>query len=199
MALWELETVRNDLSSRGEGSAARALGAVSDALDEVRESEVRAVAHALYPMAADLDLETALRALADRVPTSVRLEIQYAGGAGELVAGSALAPADRVTLFSIVEEGVTNAVKHGRAATIRVALDAEPEARRGRTAVRITVEDDGTGLDGVTVELSGLGRIRARVRGRGGELTLGPSPTGGARLEARLPVGLPRDDADAPR
>ncbi|MFE5334482.1 sensor histidine kinase [Isoptericola sp. NPDC056573] len=186
LAIRELERVRDELRHAGQESAARSVEAVSEALDEFRESEVRTVAHTLYPLAGDFALSAALLLLADRLPPTVRMDVRYEGVADALLAGYDLPPADRVMLFSIVEEGVNNAVRHGRAGVIDVVVRGDQSADGWGTAL-VTVDDDGVGIDGEP-ELSGIARLRARVQGRGGELTLGPSPAGGARLAARLPV-----------
>jgi signal transduction histidine kinase len=187
LLIGELESIRDDLESRGETSVARSVGHVSDNLDQIREDEVRAVAHALYPLAADIDLSAALLLLADQLPPSVRMDIHFESGGEALVAGSSLPATDRVTLFSIVEEGITNAVRHGRARAIRVLLGADRVPDAAEATAHVLVDDDGDGLDGPP-ELSGLAGLRARVRRRGGELTIGPSPLGGARLAVNMPV-----------
>ena len=97
-------------------------------------------------------------------------------------------------LFSIVEEGVNNAMLHGRADAVSVVLRGEPSTE-GRSTAHVVVDDDGTGLTGEPT-LSGVARLRARVRGRGGDLTLGPSAMGGARLAARIPVLSPAAEAE---
>ncbi|MFF2830510.1 hypothetical protein ACFVSK_01990 [Cellulosimicrobium cellulans] len=152
------------------------------------------MAHSLYPLAGDFALSTALLLLADRLPPSVRMDVRYEGVADAVLAGYSLPPADRVLLFSIVEEGVNNAMLHGRADAVSVVLRGEPPTE-GRSTAHVVVDDDGTGLVGEPT-LSGVARLRARVRGRGGDLTLGPSAMGGARLTARLPVLSPAAGAE---
>ncbi|MFE5293381.1 hypothetical protein ACFQ8T_14510 [Isoptericola sp. NPDC056618] len=197
LAIRDVEAIRDDLRRDGQERAALVLEEVSERLDDFRETEVRATAHALYPPAGDFALSAALLLLADRLPPSVRMDVRYEGVADALVAGYELPAADRVMLFSIVEEGVSNAVLHGKAGVIDVVVSGETDAS-GRSTAGLTVDDDGVGLtDDPT--LSGLGRLRARARGRGGDLTLGPSPLGGARLAARVPVRDPSSEPDGRR
>lgn len=201
LATWRVEQARAELAERGETAAAQGLEGLADALDELRESEVRAVAHDLYPMAADLDLAAALAMLADRLPPEVRLEVRGAdaaatgpgGGAADLVTD----PADRVLLLAVAEEGVTNALRHGGARTVRVTLAPADAGAGPGDAVRVLVDDDGAGL-APGVALSGLGRLRARVRARGGDLVLGPSPLGGARVDVRVPLSSAEDRGPLP-
>ena len=187
LSIGELRSIRQHLELTDERSAARAVGEVVTALEEVVDAEVRDVAHRLYPLVADIDLPGALTLLSDQLPPSVRMDVHLEEPAEALVAAGSLSPADRVTLFSIVEEGVTNAVKHGKAHAIRVVLGADLEPGAPRTAAHVAVDDDGVGVDHEP-ELSGLACLRARIRRRGGELGLGPSPLGGARLQAYVPV-----------
>lgn len=194
LAIREVDAIRDELEHGRPAGAAHSLEALSERLDRLRESEVRAVAHSLYPLAGDFALSTALLLLADRLPPSVRMDVRYEGVADAVLAGYSLPPADRVLLFSIVEEGVNNAMLHGRADAVSVVLRGEPPTE-GRSTAHVVVDDDGTGLVGEPA-LSGVARLRARVRGRGGDLTLGPSAMGGARLTARLPVLSPAAGAE---
>jgi signal transduction histidine kinase len=215
VAVIELDAIQRTLEEHGESALARTVHELTATLDTLREREVRGLAHGLYPLAADLDLDDALALLADRLPPSVRLGVGYGPGTRSLLAegpGPTLAAPDRVALFATVEEGVTNALRHGQAHRIEVAIDAEAEGPGGEglghdgddgppgdTVVHVTVDDDGAGLPDPAVALSGLVPQRARARRRGGDLMLGPSPLGGVRLDLRLPVHLVRDEVEGLR
>ncbi|MFI6519041.1 sensor histidine kinase [Spirillospora sp. NPDC050679] len=94
--------------------------------------------------------------------------------------------------YRIVQEALTNAVRHARArsATVRI--------RHTGDAVIVQVDDDGTGpADPAALEHgNGLRGMRERAAAVGGEITAGPGPTGGFRVWARLP--LPAAALDAP-
>jgi len=87
-----------------------------------------------------------------------------------------------LSAYRIVQEGLTNCLKHADATradvTLRYALDE----------LQIEVLDDGVG----PTTSDGFGRgimgIRERVKIYGGEMAAGAGPDGGFRLEARLPV-----------
>ncbi|MBF0688267.1 MAG: hypothetical protein IR158_10970 [Cellulomonas sp.] len=195
----EIEEIRDDLSRAGEADLARSLTELSATLDDIRESEVRAVAHQLYPLAADVDLPSALLLAADRLPPSVRMHVAYEPGAEPLYVGQGLAAADRMLLYLIVEEGAANAVRHGDARNIWVTLGADRGASPHEPgAARVRVDDDGSGLPDDPPRLSGLAALRARVLARDGDLTLLPGPDGGARLTARLPLRVGSDDGRTP-
>jgi len=108
------------------------------------------------------------------LPVDLRIE----GEAVELPAGVDL------TAYRLVQEGLTNALKHAR------AKRAEVLVRYADGQVEVTVNDDGSG--GANGEGGGHGLVgmRERVSVYGGELEAGPRPEGGFRLRARLPVAV---------
>jgi signal transduction histidine kinase len=91
-----------------------------------------------------------------------------------------------LTAYRLVQEGLTNAIKHA------AARHAEVRIRYDRGHVEIEVCDDGRGTDGADFTSSdgghGLVGMRERVSIYGGELEAGPRAEGGFRLQARLPV-----------
>ncbi len=96
----------------------------------------------------------------------------------------ALPEALDVSAYRIVQEGLTNALKHARAS------QAEVTVRYGRDELDIEVRDDGDG-DGATQANGhghGLVGVRERVKIYGGEMTAGRASGGGFVLSTRLPV-----------
>lgn len=83
--------------------------------------------------------------------------------------------------YRIVQEAVTNVMKHAAPAHCRVMITAGPED------VWIHVSDDGPGPTGVTGVGHGLIGMRERVAMYGGEFSAGPGPDGGFAVSARLP------------
>jgi signal transduction histidine kinase len=83
--------------------------------------------------------------------------------------------------FRIIQEGLTNVVRH--------AGDAAATVRVSRTDGRLAVEvaDDGPGGP-VTEEGNGIRGMRERARAVGGTVTLAPRPSGGLLLHAELPL-----------
>ncbi|MEN3342005.1 MAG: hypothetical protein V7644_1409 [Actinomycetota bacterium] len=88
-----------------------------------------------------------------------------------------------LTAYRLVQEGLTNAVKHARADR------AEVTVRYTGGQVELTVSDDGCGAGNGEGSGHGLVGMRERVSVYGGELEAGPRPQGGFRLRATLPVG----------
>jgi signal transduction histidine kinase len=106
------------------------------------------------------------------------VEVQIEGEAKELPAGVDL------TAYRLVQEALTNAVKHAR------ATRAEVTVRYGDGVVELLVRDDGRGVSDGTADSGGHGLVgmRERVAVYGGELDAGPRPNGGYELRASLPL-----------
>lgn len=92
-----------------------------------------------------------------------------------------------LSAYRLVQEGLTNALKHAQAATATVTL------AYGERELTIEVSDDGRGGDcGADGSLGhGLAGMRERVGVFGGELVAGPRTAGGFAVRARLPLGAP--------
>jgi signal transduction histidine kinase len=110
----------------------------------------------------------------DRAGLPVRLHVE-----GDPVP---LPPAIDLSAYRIVQEGLTNALKHAQAG------HADVTVRYGSDDLEIEVRDDG---DGASVS-DGLGHglvgVRERVKIYGGEMTAGTAPEGGFVLSTRLPL-----------
>lgn len=91
-----------------------------------------------------------------------------------------LPPEIDVSAYRIVQEAVTNVVRHAGTTSCRVSIDYRDDE------VRIEVLDDGRGGD--TEGGYGLIGMRERVGVLHGTFAAGPRPEGGFRVEARLPV-----------
>ncbi|MFD7258855.1 sensor histidine kinase [Streptomyces sp. NPDC059874] len=95
---------------------------------------------------------------------------------GALPAGIALA------VHRIVQESLTNAVKHAAPARCRVTIEGDLRE------VRIDVTDNGTrGADHERPDGHGLAGMRERAMMYGGTFSAGPRPEGGFAVSARLP------------
>ncbi|MEU5217397.1 histidine kinase [Streptomyces sp. NPDC020807] len=131
----------------------------------------RGVGAELAPPAGVADLERLVRTPGGRLRVDLGLD-------GEL---DALPPAVDAAVYRIVQESVTNALRHAVDATdlvVRVAAE--------RHAVRVTVRDNGRrtgrGRDGY-----GLTGLRERATLLGGTLRAGPGTDRGWHVEAELP------------
>ncbi len=88
-----------------------------------------------------------------------------------------------LSAYRIVQEGLTNVLKHANAESAEVVVRYAPDG------LRIDVRDDGRG-DSISDGLGhGLVGIRERVKLYGGEMSAGTANGGGFVLSTRLPVG----------
>jgi signal transduction histidine kinase len=97
-----------------------------------------------------------------------------------------LPPGIDLSAFRIVQEALTNALKHAGPARAHVLVRFMPEV------VELEIEDDGAGPGGETAGGHGLVGMRQRVALFGGELAAGPRKEGGFRVRALLPVRADR-------
>ena len=106
----------------------------------------------------------------------LRVELRVEGDAIKLPAGVDL------TAYRLVQEGLTNAIKHARATRADVLV------HNGDGQLEVMVSDNGNGVGNGDGGGHGLVGMRERVSVYGGELDAGPQPGGGYRLRARLPL-----------
>jgi signal transduction histidine kinase len=93
-----------------------------------------------------------------------------------------LPPAVDLSAYRIVQEGLTNVLKHAHASHADVLLRYDPGQ------LRIEVRNDGTSRGAGDGLGHGLVGVRERVKIYGGEMTAGPAADGGFVLSASLPV-----------
>jgi signal transduction histidine kinase len=89
-------------------------------------------------------------------------------------------PGVQLSAYRIVQEALTNVVRHARAHRIEVRVQGDEEY------LELIVTDDGT--PGAFVPGRGIAGMRERAALLGGTLEAGPEPNGGFRVRARLPV-----------
>lgn len=100
-----------------------------------------------------------------------------------------LAPPVETCLFRVVQEAVTNIIRHSGAKAARIEL------RREDGAVSLLVEDDGRGFDVTEMRAApgsdralGLAGMEERVSLAGGDLTIESAPGQGTRIRAKIDV-----------
>jgi PAS domain S-box-containing protein len=154
---------------------------------------VRALALDLRPaMLDDLGLVAALRWYVDQ-------QARVSGLAAEVQAemnGDRLPSEIETVCFRIVQEALTNILRHAQAHHVRVRVEQCADA------IRLTIGDDGAGFDVGQVlarakqgASGGLLGMRERAALCGGQLTIESAPTGGTTIHIRIP--LERSSADA--
>jgi signal transduction histidine kinase len=157
-----------------ERTSEQALGEMRRLLGMLRESD-EDLAHAPQPTLARLD------ALAEQVRASgLPVEVETIGKPVELPPGVDL------SAYRIVQEALTNALKHAGPARARVVVRYGPED------LELEVIDDGAGSGNGGGSGHGLIGIRERVAVVGGDIEAGPRADGGFAIRARLPYQVAR-------
>ena len=163
-----------------EATSRSALTELRRLLGVLRQDGEPQASLAPVPGLADLD---ALLAEVAKAGLAVKLRVQ--GRPAPLPAGLDL------SAYRIVQEALTNVVKHAGPATAQVTICYRDQE------VAVEVTDDGRGVgavagDGRRGTGHGLIGMRERVAAFGGDLEVGPRPGGGFRVAARLPVAAER-------
>lgn len=183
-----LASIRAEVAFVGEGVAPAAVG-VQDALAAISRTtdgmigSVRRIVRELRPAGLEeFGLAASLERLADHARRAlpgcdVRLQVS-----GDL---SALPDELAVSVYRIVQEGLTNAIRHGRPSRVRATLC------RDRSGLRVVIEDDGVGGADSAVEAGeggfGVFGMAERVEAFGGRFALRPGRPAGTVLQADFP------------
>ena len=167
-----------------EAETGRVLGTIEStgrqALLDMRQllgvlrREDEGIPHSPAPGLADLgDL------IASTDAAGTRVEISASGRVRPLPEGIEL------SAYRIIQEALTNIVKHAATDHAEVRLAYEPEH------LALEVIDNGPGAGSPTPDGHGLTGMRERAALHGGTLDAGPLPTRGYRVAARLPLPAP--------
>jgi two-component system NarL family sensor kinase len=170
-----------------ERSPERARSTIREALRQTREAlgETRRVVHDLRAGALlDKRLPQALRDLGATYQQTygVRVTVTCTGAAGRL------SPHLEAGLFRVVQEALTNAVRHAAPSLVRVRLAV------GADAVTLSVRDNGRGFDAGTPPVQGdsggfgLQGMRERLKLLGGTLVIESGAGAGTRILATVPL-----------
>lgn len=183
MGLHGLEAKTPGFECQG-AEIARSIGI----LDRCIES-VRTLAHDLRPPDLDvLGLAPAMRIYLDRQASTSGIPVRFN------IEGvpDSLPEATGTALFRVIQEAVTNAVRHSRASSIEVSIRRRPGWLEAR------VEDDGRGFDpatrGSAARGAGLVGMEERIALMNGRLTIESAPGRGTRVKAEFPLEEGHDD-----
>jgi signal transduction histidine kinase len=152
----------------------RMLGVLHEDTDD-GDGTGEAAALAPAPRLADLDR------LAERTRRpGLRIGLAVTGHARPLPAGLETAA------YRIVQEALTNVLKHAQASTAQISVAYGPGE------LTLTVTDDGTARPAPSRAGHGLTGMRQRLALYGGTLQAGPAETGGFRVRASIPLAGPQ-------
>lgn len=172
---WEKTSTRLDDSEKLLESTAQL---VRDVLTDMRP-----------PGLDELGLLAALREHAEQVAKRSGLAFQVHGAEPR----PRLSPATEIALFRVVQEALTNIVKHAGAGAVTISLRPEPGL------VTLTVADDGTGFDGEARAMAagmGMASMRERAEAVGARARIESAPGRGTRVIVEVPhVAAPQSVA----
>lgn len=167
---------------------------ITELLNEV-EKHLRRYSHELRPtILDDLGWIPAIRFLADGISKRANLPIHI-----EATISERLPSAIETTLYRIVQESLTNAVKHAGAGNVWI------RARRDNAVLCCSIRDDGAGFDILqgqnATQRKGLGLIamRERVSAIGGTLQIDSRPGHGTELSIRIPLEVDHANSNRTR
>jgi signal transduction histidine kinase len=160
------------------------LAQLGSVLDEAMDLKRRVVEDLRPSLLDHFGLPTALRAYVDSVcaKAGLRTDLTLPEDRAEMTKDTAIA------LFRIVQEGVTNIIRHAGARAVTLRLAAEGDA------YLITLSDDGSGFDASDPEFSsshGITGMRQRVRALGGRFDMESTPGTGTTLRVSIPLSRP--------
>ena len=172
------------LGQKPTESSAQLAEQMHDLSDQVKQlsSSVHDLSRQLHPTKLEqLGLVAAVSGLCKELSQShdLRIEFLHHNVPEGIVADTALC------LYRIAQEALRNVIKHSGAQSADVELSGDADA------ICLRIADDGTGFDSKSVDgTGGLGLVsmRERLRLVRGEIAINSHPSGGTRIEVRVPV-----------
>ena len=177
------------LSARTQGSHPRLHGKVETVLGNIDTTirSVRGIMNELRPMALDLGLQAAIEwQVGDfRKRSGIACQLHVRDDA----LFAAIGGQAEIALFRIVQEGLSNVMRHARATAVEIELSWDA------CAVHVSICDNGVGITSqpqLKKQCFGLIGIDERVRALGGRFEIGAPPAGpGCLLTLQVPLASP--------
>ena len=181
----------SEISKKVPGPYQEKLARINQTLWQV-ENQLRRFSHALRPaILDDLGWLSAIQELAANISGRNGLSIKI-----DTTIKERFSAVLETILFRVVQESLTNALKHAQATRIRITV------RRRRNIIICSIEDNGAGFDvharksaGKTSGL-GLTAMRERVQAVDGTLRIHSSPGQGTKVVAEFPLEVNHGSAD---
>ncbi|MET8291597.1 sensor histidine kinase [Streptomyces sp. NPDC005132] len=163
-----------------EATSRETLSGLRRTLVSLRQADRGVTVSERSPLAPSPGLADVERLAAATVGAGVRVDLCFSGE-------QRLVPADiDLSVYRIVQEALTNVVRHAGIGRCRVAIGY------GDEELSVEIVDDGRGATGKgSAQGFGIIGMRERVGLLGGRLSAGPRPEGGFRVTARLPLPAP--------
>jgi PAS domain S-box-containing protein len=179
LALGNAQTMGNGVADQLPAAMAAAIDDAANCVSEAHR-EIRVLSYLLHPpQLLSHGLAEAIETFARGFGRRARLKVTVAVSPE----ASTISDDTAVHLFRICQEALTNVYRHANARKASVTLEVN------ETAIRLTVKDDGVGIDEAAAEgLAGVGLLgmRERIKRLGGAFDISGDP-GGTVLVATLP------------
>jgi signal transduction histidine kinase len=96
-----------------------------------------------------------------------------------------------ITLYRVVQEGITNVIKHAKADTMAISMRCRPGAKGCAKSVELLMQDNGVGVD-LDDRMSGMGLMgmRERILAVGGEFYINSVDAGGVSIKVLIPLDI---------
>jgi signal transduction histidine kinase len=175
----KLESLEKQLTT--ESAPQQLVHETTSLLNEAYQ-KVRSMAHARHAgINAQDGLLPAVRNFASKVSVANRLAIQVEEHGMDTRLENSL----EITLFRIIQELITNVIKHAQASEVIIHLTQH------ETSINVMVEDNGTGFDIATIqpgETMGLYSIQKRIENLGGQVTIDSIAQKGTTVIIDIPL-----------
>jgi signal transduction histidine kinase len=170
------------LQSRLEGAVIQErLAQLGGVLDEAMDLKRRVVEELRPSLLDHFGLPTALRAYVESTATKAGLEVDIRMDH----ACEGLSKDTAISLFRVVQEGLSNIIRHANARHVKLEMSGD------KHHCRITLADDGQGFDADSPQFRwspGLLGMRQRAEGLGGRLQMESNLGSGTRLRVEVPL-----------
>lgn len=156
------------------------LAQLGGVLDEAMDLKRRVVEDLRPSLLDHFGLPTALRAHVDSACAKAGLRADIALPED----GASMPKETAIALFRIIQEGITNVIRHAGAQSVTLRLTMEGDA------CRFTLSDDGRGFDAADPRFRwshGIMGMRQRVRALGGQFEIESAPGAGTTLRVSVP------------
>jgi signal transduction histidine kinase len=154
-------------------------------LDNVVDQTIEAthrIASSLRPPVLDFGIVSAIDWQLQRFGRNADIAIEFSAPKEDIP----LDPDAAITVFRIVQEALTNVIKHARATRVSVTLALQDEA------LLLTIADNGQGIQPTRGKSNGNGfgllGMTERATALGGELTIQPAKRRGTQISLRVPL-----------
>jgi signal transduction histidine kinase len=174
------------LVERGDAPSTAVADAVQGTLDDLR-----LMVESLEPI--DGDLLPALGQLRSRLQPRIEAAgVRVEWRAGDVPTIEGMGPRTVLQVLRIVEEAITNVLKHAAARTLAITTGVAETADAG-SAISIEVADDGRGFGDTPSRGLGMDNMRRRAREMGAVLDI-RSSSAGTIVRVRVPLGRRSDE-----